>query len=94
MRVLTLWEGQSAVLSPFAASYLWKNVHIDGSQSTVGDGAAEGTGQGEAGVQVEAGAGGSRRGGGGLLDDGVDGRLSGGHCEGMCDFRIEPIRKN
>jgi hypothetical protein len=30
------------------------NIHIDGSQATVGDGAADSAGEGEAGVESEA----------------------------------------
>ena len=31
-----------------------KHIHINGSQSTVGDGAADGAGEGEAGVELNA----------------------------------------
>lgn len=54
------------------------NLHIDGGEGTVGDGAADSTGKGESGVEGNAGklAGGV---GLGLLDDSVN--LSGSHCE-------------
>lgn len=62
-----------------------KNLHIDGGQTTVGDGAADSTGQSKAGVQSKAGEL-TRLVGSNLLDDGIDlGRASGlcvgGHCE-------------
>lgn len=54
------------------------NLHIDGGEGTVGDGAADSAGKGESGVEGNAGklAGGV---GLGLLDDSVN--LSGSHCE-------------
>ena len=60
------------------------DVHINGSEGTVGDGAADGTGERESRVETNAaelGSGGDS----GLLDDSVDlGRscLS-SHCDGM-----------
>lgn len=61
------------------------DVHIDRSQGTVGDGAAEGTSKGESGVEVDT-AELARSGGSGLLDDGIDlvrasGRHGGGHFD-------------
>lgn len=61
-----------------------RDVHIDGCEGTVGDGAAEGTGEGEAGVESGTAELGS---GGGLRNDGVDlgrarGRGSGHFCCG------------
>ncbi len=56
------------------------DIHINGGEGTVGDGAADGTGKGESGVETKAAQLRSRRdGGGGLLDDSVDlgGILSG-----------------
>jgi hypothetical protein len=55
------------------------NLHIDWSESTVGDGAADGTGEGESGVESN-----SRE----LLRSGSDGS-SGGHCEGYELMRRE-----
>ena len=54
-----------------------KHVHIDGSQSTVGDGAADGTSKSETRVQSQT-LGLGRLGGLDLLDDGFN---LGGHCE-------------
>lgn len=62
-----------------------KNIHIDGSKTTVGDRAADGTGKGESGVQGHAGELG-RLGGLDILDDGIDlGRASGFCVGGHCD---------
>ena len=47
------------------------NLHIDGSESTVGDGTADSAGKGESGVESNAAELG-RGGGLGLLDDGID----------------------
>lgn len=50
-----------------------RHLHIDGGESTVGDGAADGTGEGKTGVELEAAVLGRRGGGGrgsGLLSDG------------------------
>lgn len=47
------------------------DVHINRSQCTVGNGAAEGTGKGESGVEVDT-AELARSGSSGLLDDGID----------------------
>ncbi|TKW49736.1 hypothetical protein CTA1_5092 [Colletotrichum tanaceti] len=61
-----------------------EHLHIDGSQGTVGDGAADSTGKGESRVEGEAGklAGGV---GSSLLDDGVDlGRAGGGQGGSHC----------
>ena len=65
------------------------DVHIDGGESTVGDGAAEGTGDGEAGVQSQTGRGGrvnvgSELGLGrvDLAGAGGSGGRSSGHCGG------------
>lgn len=49
------------------------NVHIDGGESAVGDGAADGTGKGESGVELEA----RELGGGSDLSGGVG---LAGHC--------------
>lgn len=52
----------------------------------MGDGAAEGTGKGESGVEVDTAELG-RSGSGGLLDDSIDlGRASGRHGGGHCDW--------
>lgn len=59
-----------------------ENVHIDGGKTTVGDGAADGTGKGEARVESKAlellGLAGLD-----VLDDGVELLGSGGHGDGV-----------
>ena len=73
---------------------LRSNVHIDGGETSVGDGAADGTGKGEARVQGEAGlllGGGSA----GLLDDSVDlGRtgVDARHDDGVCEEQRQETR--
>lgn len=64
-----------------------RNVHIDGGHATVGDGAADGAGQGEAGVEIEAGRG---AGGVGLrtLDGGVNLGHGGGWLGAGEDWRV------
>lgn len=56
------------------------DLHIDGGEATVGDGAADSAGEGEAGVQADAR---QRRGGRGLVGDGLDlGGSGSSHCVG------------
>ena len=54
------------------------NIHIDGGEGTVGDGAADGTSESEAGIEVGSAHGGSSS-GLSLLDDGVDLGSRAGH---------------
>lgn len=75
-------------LARIAATWTWRDVHIDGGESAVGDGAADSTSESEARVQVKAGGRGgidvsSDLGLGGidLAGAGGGGRRSGGHCE-------------
>lgn len=61
------------------------DVHIDGGEGTVCYRAADGTGEGESGVELET-AELARGAGGSLLDDGIDlGRAGGWCCRGHCD---------
>lgn len=61
------------------------DVHIDGGEGTVCYRAADGTGEGESGVELDA-AELARGTGGSLLDDGIDlGRAGGWRCRGHCD---------
>ena len=66
----------------------WRSdVHIDGGEGTVCYRAADGTGKGESGVELES-AELARGAGGSLLDDGIDlGRAGGWRCGGHCDWR-------
>jgi hypothetical protein len=62
------------------------NIHIDGCEATVGDGAADGTGKGESGVETDTAELGSRSNG---VNDvglsGLKGADGGSHCECVGD---------
>lgn len=52
-----------------SAQRCWEDLHIDGGEGTVGDGAADGAGKGESGVEGNAAQLGLGLGIGGHLDD-------------------------
>ena len=72
----------------------WRDIHIDGSKSTVSDGAADGTSESKARVETETGGRVRRRQGSKLSLGGIDlagagggGRGVGGHFAGMDEKR-------